>query len=139
MYLFCEYIILLLLSVLCSSEQWPYNRYHGIRSMKGHFVPEKSRPEFQEEPHNLFGQWFHGIVESNQTEQFQDLFINGSIPHHATFDDILNSLKKPKHISNISIPPPHIPRPWPQGRATTLFEHLPYPVDPRCTSDTSKW
>lgn len=140
MFIMHKYIILIYLSIFYATKQWPYNRYRGVESKNGRFKAQTSHPEFKAEPHSKFGQWFHQIVKLDHTGQLQGLFTNGSVPRGASFEDLLNNLNIPeKAPGNVSRLPPHVPRPWPQQEAKNLFANLPYPVDPRCTSDRSKW
>ncbi len=125
---------------LVVSEPWPYNRYHAAQVGNGQHKADRSRPEFDGDPDNHFGRWFHRLVK-NDDLGLKSFFVNGSVPHNATFDDILHNLAVRGAVSpgNHSALPPHIPRPWPKFEANTLFKHLSFPLDPRCTSDKTKW
>jgi hypothetical protein len=128
------------LCTVTTADHWPYNRYHGVLTKSGHYKPDKSRPEFKDDPKNLLGEWFRNIVKADSTGQLQKIFINGSLPHHAEFDEILSNINVPEQLDqNQTILPPHVPQPWPQQEAADLFKHLKYPTDPKCTSDHSKW
>ena len=126
---------------LCAAKQWPYDRYRGATNKKGRLVPDRSIPEFKDEdPLNEFGRWFHRIVDHKNIGGLQELFVNGSVPDHATFEDIWQNLAVPEPPPPTdTVLPPHIPWPWPKQDAASLFPHLPFDLDPRCTADRSKW
>lgn len=128
--------IVALLVGLSAALQWPYERYRGTTGRNGVLVPETSRPEFEgEEPGNGFGQFLHHIVDRKNIGGLQDLFVNGSVPAHAGFDELLAALKLP------DAPTGHgtRPRQRPHNEAKSVLGHLPFELDPRCTADKSKW
>lgn len=130
---FCVY-------ALVGAASGRFTRYHGHLTDSGHYKANKSKPEFEQDPPYLFGQWIHGLVKTDSTGQLQQIFKNGSVPHNASFEDILNAINIPQSFDrNESILPPHVPQPWPPEEAKEVFKHLDYPVDPRCTMDHSKW
>jgi cytochrome P450 len=140
MYSFWKILHLFPLCAVVSAHRWPYNRYHGVPTKDGHFKPDKSHPEFEHDPQNLLGEWLHNLVKVDSTGQLQQIFVNGLVPHNATFDQILANINIPAPVDkNKTILPPHVPRPWPQQESAELFQHLNYPIDPRCTSDHSRW
>ena len=131
--------VLLFLSSICVivlAEKWPYNhRYFGHHNDDGFYSANKSQPHVAH--HNLFGEWLHHMVRGDTTGELQRVFVNGSIPSKIrTVDDLLDHLDVP--AANASIHPSEI-LPWPQNEAEYLFKHLPYPLDPRCTGDRTKW
>ncbi len=128
---------LFFLSTLGASEQWPYNRFHGVESAKGTLVPQKSKPEFIVDPHNKFARWFRNIVDKDHTGQLREIFEAGSIPPNASLQDILQGIKTPEPPrGNASVPVPQTPA---HQQAASLFSHLPFPLDTRCTADKFKW
>lgn len=140
MHILGQIFICFSLCTIVGADSWPYKRYHGHLTESGHYKANKSKPEYEQDPPNLYGQWLHHLVNADSTGQLQKIFINGSIPHNATFDDILSSINIPEpDRKNGSTLPPHIPQPWPLEEAKDLFKHLNYSIDPTCTMDHSKW
>ena len=136
-----RFAVVLLLSLLVAAEPWPYNRYHGTESKRGRLVPEKSNPEFDQDPHNGFLHWFRKVVNSDETGLFEGLFETGAIPPHSSMEQLLKSIKTPPVIggNNNSVLSPHMPSMLPHQEAAGLFQHLPFPLDTRCTADKFKW
>jgi len=143
MYTFTRILFLFFFGTLITADRSHHNRYHryhGVPTKDGRYMPDKSRPEFETQPENLLGEWLHSLVKRDPTGQLQDIFINGSVPHQAGFDEILASLNIPEPVDkNQTILPPHVPLPWPPQEASVLFKHLNYPIDPKCTADHSNW
>lgn len=140
MHILRQFFICFFICALVGADNWPYTRYHGHLTESGHYKANKSKPEFEQDPPNLFGQWIHSLVKADSTGQLQQIFKNGSVPHNASFDDILKAINVPdKSNKNDTILPPHVPQPWPPQEAKELFKHLNYPVDVRCTMDHSRW
>lgn len=129
------------LAALSAAESWPYNRYHGVPNSKGAFVPQTHAPEYEDnEPKNGFGQFLHGVINHKTVPGLGDLFVNGSIPEHAGFDQLREALKVPPvSFSNKTLLDMHRQRPFPQDEATRLLSNLPFELDPKCTADKTKW
>ena len=143
MHIFPHLTGLIVLAGFCAAEQWPYRRYQAQTDKKGNYVALKSQPEFKNaEPRSNFGHWFHQIVNHQNINNVQRLFVNKSIPDFASFDDIRANLRVPRPsvaANESTILPPHIPKLWPEKEALSLFGHLPFDLDIRCTSDRDRW
>lgn len=129
-----------LLSVVLASK-WPYKRYQGFPKHGEAWRPNKTLPEFHKHPRNLFGRWLRHLVDIDSTGQLKQVFTNGSIPRGlGSFDNLLDHIDAPTPPSKAPSPflPPSVPL-SPQIEAAQLFKHLPYPIDPRCTNDRSKF
>ena len=128
-------LLLLLICAFTLADKWPYNRYVGHHDADGLYKADESSPRFGHR--NLFGEWLHHMVKKDTTGELQRVFVNGTIPHKIeSVDELLDHVDVP--ATNASIPPSAI-LPWPRNEAEYLMKHLPYPLDPRCTGDRSKW
>lgn len=133
-------ITLVAAAELCIAAHWPYDRYHAVTDKSGKPIPDRSVPEFKDQdPLNEFGHWFHNIVNQKDLG-LQDLFTGGSVPDHASFDEIWKSLNIPEPSAiNKTAPPAHHAPTWSHQEATELFSHLPFDLDQRCMADKNKW
>ena len=129
------------------AETWPYSRYIDSFAQPGTVVARSLGPVLEANSYNLFGEWLHGLIENGTAKGLQSVFINGSIPYHIkSFEELLDYVDVPPLSSsspgfpptNASSRPPGTPL-WPQDEAAAVFQHLPYPLDPRCSSERSKW
>lgn len=128
--------LLFLSATLACADRWPYNRYHS----HGHRA-DVNRPEFDSKPHNRFLHWLRDVTQLN--DELQVAFKNNSIPHHVShLDDLIDHLDlptpEPEPDKPALLPPPTAPYSA-YRQAMKLFDHLGYPIDPRCAIDRSWW
>ena len=126
---------------LVVAKHWAYSRSFNDGSSTSRRIGRKISPGLQDRPLDGFSHWLHHIVAQDPDEGLlSQTFVNGSIPPHCTLDDLIDLLnidpREPKQGPTL---PPQISPRWPEQQAEFVFSHLPYPLDPRCTSDSSKW
>jgi hypothetical protein len=124
-----------------TAKQWPYDRYAGETTRKGEWIAQKQSPEFETGPPNGFVKWLHQVVANDpDTGPLSQTFKNGSIPHDASLEDLIDHIDTPTRTpENEPEPPPNVPSYFADRQAAALFSHLPYPIDVGCTSDPFKW
>ena len=124
------------------AAQWPYHRVVGDVKDSGKIVPNPSKPEFKEEfPDNLFVGWLRDVINTNENlTSLRNAFANGTIPDDAKwFNDVLDNVDVPANYTPQPIKKSPLRPNFPLRDAQQLFKHLPYPLDPRCTVDRSRW
>ena len=134
---------LIILSIISETvaKRWPYERYLGELSSDGKWTVQNELREPEDGPSHGFLRWLHHIVANDPDDgPLSQTFANGSIPPHATLEELICRLNLPtEQPINEIVPPSHDASHWPDRKAKAVFSHLPYAVDPRCASDPSKW
>ncbi|KAF5497051.1 Peroxidase [Colletotrichum siamense] len=126
------------------ANQWPYERYYPKTNKQGDPVADKAQPEFGDQdrgPENQFGEWLGRLINQGTVAGLQDIFTDGSLPKHPSFDDIWKNVKTPVVPPNQThaTRPPGYKATWPQNEAEALLGHLPWPLDQRCTASKDQW
>ena len=123
------------------ADQWPYERVIGDVKDSGEIVPDKSKPEFESQPDNLFVGWLRDVINTNENlTSIQHAFVNGTIPDDAKwFNDVLENVDVPANYTPQPIRKNPLRPNFPQKDADQLFSSFKYPLDPRCTVDRSRW
>lgn len=126
------------------ANQWPYERYYPKTNKQGDPVADKAQPEFGDQdsgPGNQFGEWLGRLVNQGTVAGLQEIFTDGSLPKHPSFEDIWENIKTPEVPPNVThaTRPPSYKATWPQNEAEALLGHLPWPLDQRCTASKDQW
>ena len=134
-------IAFLVFSSLVHGDSWPYNRVLGQVQKTGKFVPDKTSPEFVNDPENLFLDWLRKVVGNSPADSpLSRTFSYGNISSKATtIHDLLDELELPRTNLNgtsPTLPPSTVPSGL---EASKLFAHLGYSLDPECLVDKSRW
>lgn len=145
-YLLNSFSLICFFSSLFTARQWPYNRYKGIQQRSGNYIPDASSPEIGDgaSPDYFFVRWLRQVVETDTSGELKKTFQNGTIPDHLNDIDRLAIIidVPPSGSNNTRVPPDSFhqePLLAPHVEASKLFSHLPYPLDPKCINDKSKW
>lgn len=137
------YQLFLFLSIasMVGAKQRPYDRYLGESSRKSKWTVRKKAIEPAEQPLDGFLHWLHHVIANDPDDgALSQAFTNGSIPPHAALDELIDRLNVPPvEPSQGPALPLHLPPRWPDQQAEAVFSHLPYTIDPQCTSNPSKW
>jgi hypothetical protein len=139
--IFLVQIAFLVFSSLVHADSWPYNRVLGQAQKTGKFVPDKTSPEFVNDPENLFVDWLRKVVDNSPADSpLSRTFSYRNISSKATtIHDLLDELDLPRTKLNGTspiLPPSTVPSGL---EASKLFAHLGYPLDPKCLVDKSRW
>ncbi|KAI1339407.1 heme peroxidase [Xylariaceae sp. FL0016] len=127
----------LLIASIATAERWPYNRVYSGPNLR----PNKSDPVAP--PDNHFIQWLRDIHARDESGQLEGIFKNDTIPDHVlTFNDLVDHIQLPDSSPDVAVGPardPHQLAFSSRVEANRVFEHLNYPIDPRCTINKSWW
>lgn len=130
----CSFACLMLAS-LVESEVWPYSRYLPKEANNGRLVADVTQPEFEKKAPDLFSKWLEETIQKYPSDELHGIFENDSLPRGLkSSEQLLDRLQIPDNCTIHQ----HLPA-APQHAAAHLFDHLPYPLDPRCTVDSDRW
>lgn len=135
-------LVLLSLLSCAAAKQWPYDRFESEQKDTGHLHANLTLPEFESSPDDLFVDWLRNTVNNDQGGELQRAFINQSIPAHiSTIEELIDTIAAPVYARHV------VAKPLAKSNETfsapkdvkTLFQHLQYPLDPKCITNSTRW